>query len=308
MTDEDLIAKYKLELTGEAELARGDLDEIEDHLRALASELRDRGMPRIEATVEACRRLGDPKAVAHEHARVRSPFGARLSKLRSFSALALIAPIVIHSAFAVFSHHGVYSLFGMQVVLGMVIAVALAARVAWARPIVLAGMASFSLELLLGVFAGPAVSHLWLVPYAGTVAFVVPWRRGELTTSGIALALQVWSYTAAAFAMNFAISSPHGASWRPASYGALIALFAAVVATTGGVLRARWGAVASLVSAAALGIGVFEFASLPYYFPLRFQLPVMGLLASGCAAAAIGTVVSWRDARSTLGTLRYVLS
>ena len=95
---EDVIATYKRELVAEAELARGDLDEIEDHLRVLATELRDRGMPRIEATIEACRRLGDPRAVAREHARVRSPFGARLSKLRAYSAVALIAPILIQAA------------------------------------------------------------------------------------------------------------------------------------------------------------------------------------------------------------------
>ncbi len=39
--DEPTIARYRSELVAEAELARGDLDEIEDHLRSLADELRD---------------------------------------------------------------------------------------------------------------------------------------------------------------------------------------------------------------------------------------------------------------------------
>ena len=42
MTDDDqVIAKYRAELTAEAELARGDIDEIEDHLRSLAADLRE---------------------------------------------------------------------------------------------------------------------------------------------------------------------------------------------------------------------------------------------------------------------------
>ncbi|MEP6866373.1 MAG: hypothetical protein ABJE66_37490 [Deltaproteobacteria bacterium] len=303
---EEVIATYKRELVAEAELARGDLDEIEDHLRVLASELRDRGMPRIEATLEACRRLGEPRAVAREHARVRSPFGARLTKLRAYSAVALIMPILIQAAHGVAAGSGLLSRSGMELALSMVLVVALAARVTWARPIVLAGMICFSLEILLGVNAG--VAHpLWLVPYVGTVMFVMPWRRSELTASGLALALQVWSYAGASFALNFAITTHGRADWRPVSYGAVVAFFTTVIATTGGVLRARWGAVAGLVSAVALVAAVGEFAMLPYYFPLHFQIPAMALLGSGALAAAISAMLSWREARSLFGTLRYVL-
>jgi hypothetical protein len=306
VTEEDLIAKYKLELTSEAELARGDLEEIEDHLRVLASELRDRGMPRIEAVTEACRRLGDPREVAREHARVRSPFGARLSKLRAYSALALIAPILIQAARGVAAGRGLYSTSGMELVLSMVLAVALAARVTWARPIVLAGMICFSLEIVLGVYARTS-NPLWLVPYVGTVLFVMPWRRVELTASGLALALSVWSYTGAAFAMNFAITTHGRTDWRPVSYGAVLALFTAVIATMGGVLRARWGSLAGLVSAVALAIGVGEFATLTFYYPLHYQITAITLLGSGSAAAGLSALLSWRAARSSFGTLRYVL-
>jgi hypothetical protein len=306
VTEEDLIAKYKLDLTSEAELARGDLDEIEDHLRALAGELRNGGMPDLEATIEACRRLGDPRAVAREHARVRSPFGARLSKLRTYSALALIAPIMIQAAHGVANGSGLYSRFGMELALATVLSIALAARLTWARPIVLAGMLCFSLEILIGVNAGVA-NPLWLVPYVGTALFVMPWRRTELTAGGLALALGVWSYTAAAFAMNFAITTHGRSDWRPVSYGALVALFTAVIATTGGVLRARWGALAGLVSAVALAIGVGEFATLTFYYPLHYQITSIALLGTGSVAAAISAILSWRDARSAFVTLRYVL-
>jgi hypothetical protein len=117
----------------------------------------------------------------------------------------------------------------------------------------------------------------------------------------------VWSYTAAAFAMNFAITTHGRTDWRPVSYGALVALFTAVIATTGGVLRARWGALAGLVSAVALAIGVGEFAKLGYYWPGHIQLAAICLVGSGALTAAISALLSWRDARSLFGTLRYVL-
>jgi len=44
--------------------------------------------------------------------------------------------------------------------------------------------------------------------------------------------------------------------------------------TTGGVLRARWGALAGLVSAVALAIGVGEFAT-PCSEPVRSQRPLV---------------------------------
>jgi hypothetical protein len=237
---------------------------------------------------------------------VRSPFGARLSKLRTYSALALIAPILVHAARAVASGGGLYSLPGMELLLAIVLAIALAARVTWARPIVLAGMICFSMEILLGVNAGVS-NPLWLVPYVGTVLFVMPWRRAELTANGLALALQVWSYTASAFAMQFAITQHGRLDWRPVSYGAVVALFTSIVATTGGVMRARWGALAGLVSAIALALAVFDFATLHYMWPLRIQVPTVALLASGSLAAAFGTGLIWRNARSTLGTLQHVI-
>jgi hypothetical protein len=307
VTDEDLIASYKLELTSEAELARGDLDEIEDHLRVLARELRDQGMPRVEAVAEACRRLGEPRAVAREHARVRSPFGARLAKLRAYSAVALWVPLLISGAVTQLRCSGLVSLFGLQLAFGALLALALGFRLSWARPIVLGAVACLvaRFAILSAIVVHPPV--MWCAAYVGILAFVMPWRRGELSTSGLALALQVWAVGSAAFALEFQITSADGS--QVMAVGALIAFFAAAAATIGGVLRARWGAIASLVAAPTLALAMAEVLPLRFRFPfpLATQLEMTGLLVSGALAATVAAILSWRAARSTFGTLQSVL-
>ena len=301
-----LIEGYKQVLTREAELARGDLDEIEDHLRALTDELRGSGMPRVAAVREACRRLGDPRAVAREHARVRSPFGARLSRLRAYSAVALMLPPLISGALEVFPSIGVFSVFGLQIVFGAVVAFAVALRLTWARPIVLGAIACFVIQLAYTQYVLPDRDPIWLVLYTGILAFVLPWRRVELSASGIALALQVFAFGGAAYALEFQFSTPSG--FQPMSTGAHVAFYATVIATAGGILRARWGALASLFSAATLAIAFFELAPLNFRFAPGAQAVFVTLLGGAVLAALAGALLSWRTARSNLGTLEHVLA
>jgi len=75
---EDAIAEYRAELLARAELAASDLDELEDHMRAVIDEVLASGAAIGDAIGEARCRLGDPASVAREHARVRSPFGATI--------------------------------------------------------------------------------------------------------------------------------------------------------------------------------------------------------------------------------------
>ena len=306
MSEEDLIAKYKLELQSEAELARGDLDEIEDHLRALASELRERGMPRLEAVAEACRRLGDPREVAREHARVRSPFGARLSTMRTFSAVALMVPLLVLAAVRTFPANGVFSSFGMQIMLGAIVTLGLALRLPWARPVTLGGAACFAVLVAHGILSYGMTNPVWLVPYLGIAAFVAPWRRGELGTQGWALVLNVWAFGVATFGMMWQLSTADGREFvAPA---AAIAFLTTVIATAGTMMRARWGAAAALVSTLALAGTVFEYV--PWSFASMSgasHAALYAILASGVVASALGTILSWRGARSMLGTFAYVL-
>lgn len=306
MTDEDLIAKYKADLVGEAELARGDLDEIEDHLRTLADELRERGMPRVEAVREACTRLGDPRAVAREHARVRSPFGARLSRMRALSAAALALPIVISGALKIFPSVGPFSFFGLQILFGAIVTLALVLRLPWARPVVLGGIAFFTMQVAVVTITVPSRNPMWLVPYLGILAFVMPWRRKELSSSGLAVALHVWAFCAATVALEFQTSE--GTAVYYLAPGATIAFTGAVLATCGTILRARWAILGSLVCAIKLVECAYVFRPAHFPFPVSAQVTILAMIGSGVIAATIGTILSWRDARSTVGTLHHVLS
>ncbi|MEO8841159.1 MAG: permease prefix domain 1-containing protein [Kofleriaceae bacterium] len=308
MTDEQLIAKYKADLVGEAELARGDLDEIEDHLRTLADELRERGMPRVEAVREACKRLGDPRAVAREHARVRSPFGARLSRVRAWSAIALALPILIAGAFQIFPSSGPFSFFGLQIVFGTIVTLALAFRLPWARPVVLGGIAFFTMQVVIVTLTVSSRNPIWVVPYAGIFAFVMPWRRNELSSTGLAIALHVWAFAAASFALEFQTSNVTGVYYL--APGATIAFTGAAIATCGTIVRARWAMLGSLACAIKLVECAYLFGSpsMRYPLPASVQITILAMIGSGVIAATVGTMLSWRNARSTIGTLHHVLS
>ena len=310
MTDDDrMIATYRTELLAEAELARTDLDEIEDHLRALATELRAAGMPRAEAIAEACRRLGEPRELAREHARVRSPFGAKLSRARAWSAAALLLPYaVVEARFALDA--GLASLPGVELGLVLLVMVALIARITWARPIILGALAvalTWTATILVTTWSPIASKIVLGACGAGAMAFLVPWRRGELTPAGAALALLAPSYMGAATAMSFYVTAPGGVVF--ANPVATIATVAVIVAGIGVVLRARWAALAAALGALALAGTAHGF------WPLVVRMPhgemwralIVGSMVAGAITAAIAAMVCWRTARSAFGTLRHVL-
>lgn len=307
---DDVIEQYKSELLAEAELARDDLQEIEDHLRTLTEELCERGMPALEAVKAACGRLGEPRAVAREHARVRSPFGARLSRVRSVSAAALLLTLAIASYYYVIPRETMFSVPGLRTILHTMMVIALLARLTWARPIVLGGTAFFTFCAIQHQYVDFGDGLPWLVPLVGTLLFVMPWRRGELRAAGYALALQALAFGVATVAAGrfFAPGDRPPYHMAPA---ALIALTALVIAVSGTVLRARWAALASGIAAITLVVSAVECA--PFFFMISVHfamvewLPFVGMLAAGAIAAGIAGVASWRSARTTMGTLQYVL-
>ena len=304
------IEAYRLELAAEAELAAGDLDEIEDHLRELIAELRAAGRG-AEAIAVARRRLGDPRAVAREHARVRSPFGARPSRLRAWSAAALLAPMVVWWAWTAAHGAGAWSRLGMEAGLAAVLVVALAARLSWARAFLLGQAVASTITMALGLWLWPWARTqvaLQLVAYAGVAAFLVPWRRGELTAAGAALALLVPAYTGASMVVAFKITGTSGDLFCPTA--ASIALIAALAAGAGLLLRARWGCVAAAACAIALASTAHRIWDLRWRVPhpVAERLLVVGLVVGGAVAAAGAAVLAWRDARSGVGTLRGLAS
>jgi hypothetical protein len=297
---DEAVAAYRAEMLAEAELARADVAELEDHLRTLITELRSTGLPAGQAIAEAARRLGDPRAVAREHARVRTAFGARLSRVRAWSVVALMVPMLA-SGVATFGRLMLSN--QLEIAFGVIVTLAMALRLTWARPILLGGLAFWSTWFVVSLVAYPGVNPAWLVAYLGLLAFLVPWRRGELTGAGIALALQVFAFCAAAFSLGFYISSPLGMEYiAPA---AQVAFVAAVIATAGGVLRARWSALASLVSALTLVITVDEMMHLRFTFGGSvLHAATITAIAAGALSAFVGAVLAWRSAVSRLGTLR----
>jgi hypothetical protein len=297
---ERAVAAYRAEVLAEAELARADIAELEDHLRSLIDELRTGGMPAAQAIAEAARRLGNPRAVAREHARVRTAFGARLSRLRAWSVVALMVPMLA-DGFA--NIHRLLLCNQLEIAFGVVVTLAMALRLTWARPILLGGVAFWSGWFAVSFFSVLGVNVAWIVAYGGLLVFLVPWRRGELTGAGTALALQACAFSAATLSLTFEISSSSGLELvAPA---AVIAFVAAVIATAGGVLRARWSALASAVSALTLAIAFEELLHLHFTFgPALMHAAMLVMIAAGALSAVVGAVLAWRSAASPLGTLR----
>jgi hypothetical protein len=305
---DEAIAAYRAQLRAQAELADGDLDEIEDHLRSLTAQLREHGMPAADAVTEAARRLGEPRAIAREHSRVRSAFGSRLSALRTWSVLVLFVPMLALGVYETFPYTGLWSRFMLEYALGGILAFALALRLGWARPVLLGGFAFFLVPTMLAATSSPGLSPLYLVWHLGIVAFLVPWRRHELTASGFALVAYVWAYGAASFTFGFQVTTADGASYAVSS--ASSAAIAAFVATAGAILRARWSTVAGGGAAVLLGVTAVQLLGLTFRFynPGAIVVTITGCLITGALAAVTGAVLAWRTARSTLGSLRAIRS
>jgi hypothetical protein len=306
---DDAIEQYRRELTAEAELAHGDLAEIEDHLRTLADELREQGMPAGEAIAEAARRLGDPKQLAREHARVRSPFGAKLSRLRAWSAALLLLPFVWWNLkWAMYS--GLASRGGFQLVVTGTLVLAIATGRTWARPIVLGTLlAMLPLNLWqIAIFPVASVVVLQALCFAGAIAFLVPWRRGELSPSALALALLGPAYSAAATMLAMYMTSPGNIVIKD-PWG-VIGFTSVLAAGAGGLLRARWAAIPAAIGALAL-VGATH-----QLWPLQVRMPsaelwhamVLGMMIAGSIAFALSARLMWRHGSSRFGSLRSLAS
>jgi len=320
---DDVIEQYKRELLGETELVSDDVKEIEDHLRALTTELRGSGLSAAEAARAACVRVGDPRAVAREHAKVHLPFGTKLSWPRTLSAAALLLFFVIGGYASLISTRVRVPLpMAVTTVLATVVLAALLARLTWARPLILGALGYVAIATILAVIAPPDGPHgtspLQLIPVVGTLAFVMPWRRGELSRGGYALLLQSFAFIAMAnAAARFGLPhvdppGPERIALVHMAPAALIGFLPALLAVAGAIMRARWAAWASVFAAATLFVSAVEVGR---YFIVDFHefayarewLPFTSMLFAGSLAALVAALSNRRSARSNLGTLRYAL-
>ena len=314
---EEFIEQYKRELVAEAELARDDLREIEDHLRTLTAELRESGMSSVDAVRMACERLGDPRAVAREHAKMGSQFGERLSWARTISAALLLLTFVVSNCVGMWmvlnppagSLASQISPFAVILALGTMVlwialVAALFARRSWARAIAV-GSAVFELIEMIAPWPTPTALAL-LVPVAGALLFIMPWRRRELRRAGYAIALQAF-----AFGVMFSTARIFGSHRQGPGFETLIGILPTLVAIVGSVIRARWTSLASMFGAAALSVSVVEVVRYDIAFRhneyVNDWLPLASMVFAGVLASSIAAVLSWRSTRPTAGSLRYML-
>lgn len=301
---ETAITAYRDQLTREAELGRSELDELEDHLRALVADLRATGMPAAAAVTEAARRLGDPAALARESARVRTAFGARLPAWRAWGAIALMAPLIV----ALGSDMRLDAVNVAQVLIAVVLATALGLRLAWSRAVLFGAMVynvgfAIASKTVLGV--GPPV--MFVVLQVGAAVLLAPWRRRELSSPGIALALLYPTFVAASWMAMFTMTAPSDGSPLP---DAQLVMLGTVVAGAGIVLRARWAAIALLATTVLLAAWTVLMTDMTWRVNDGEVLRGLfgGFMIAGIAAALVATAIAWRTARSNLGSLRGVLA
>lgn len=308
---EKAIEGYRAQLQAEADIGRSDLAEIEDHLRELVTELRQTGMPISAAITEAAHRLGDPRQLAREHARVRSAFGARLSRARAWSAATLVLAQLVLAAVLYPPDPFVPMYVVTQILLPAVVAGALAGRLTWARALIL-GMSGYGLVQTAMYVAlpgepgfDPMIVGLFTILQLGTFAFVMPWRRHEIAPAGIALVVLYVAFGGAMAASMFVMNGPF-----EDFAVAFVAQGATVLAGAGLVLRARWAAFAAVLASLALLVSAGQVNDIEFVFAdaALIKATLLGSIALGSVAAAVTAVLSWRTARTRLGTLRSILS
>jgi hypothetical protein len=73
------------------------------------------------------------------------------------------------------------------------------------------------------------------------------------------------------------------------------------------VLRARWSAIASAVSALALFIMVGELCMWRSELSGEWQLFVFANFGGGAIAASVAAILAWRTTRSPVGTLQHAV-
>lgn len=295
---ETAIADYREQLAREADVGRATLDELEDHMRLLVDELRESGMPVALAVTEAAKRLGDPRELAREHARVRTPFGAKLPQWRALAVIALVLPQVIYGLTR-------ESWIGIgEGALGIVLCGALVWRSAWARAAMFGIMAWSNVWTIVTLSIAGAAPHLWMIgAQLAALALLAPWRRADLTAPGWALALLYPAYCAGAWMLLWQVTGNGHTLPLP---DARLALGGIVLAGAGIVLRARWAAVAASGAAIVLMFWLRLVAEITYRVENAAEIRALTLVTAGfgVAAAIAVAAIAWFTSRSKLGSLR----
>jgi hypothetical protein len=306
---EHAVGAYRAELEAGADYSAADLDELEDHLRALIEVERLCGRTTAEAVEAARARLGAPAELAREHARVRSPFGARIGRARAWSAAALLIPFLFVAIADIAQKGTLLSPTTVEVVLGCALLAALVARLSWARMFIAGSLAS-SLVWMLGwsVAYGAQWFPLRIVCHAGALAFLLPWSRREVTPAGAALGLLGPAYGGATSLVAVQLTSQNGDAIAP--WLGLLAVALVLLTGLGALLRSRWTVGAALAATSVLILGFIRVWPLSPRFadPASFRALILGSIALGAASCIASASIARRNARTFAGTLRGLAS
>jgi hypothetical protein len=298
---DEAVARYRESISREADIGRATLDEIEDHLRLLVDDLRAKGMPAAVAVTEAAQRLGDPRQLAREHSRVRTPFGSKLPMWRALAVIALVIPQLVENV-----RGSDMMLSSVELAIGLAMCGALVWRSSWSRAVMLGTMAwnaAWSLCMLAFTEVAPPV---WMIALSlGALALLLPARRRELTASGWALAMIYPIY------VSVAVMSYSQVTVGPGDYVLVpwIAPAVAILAGAGLVLRARWASIAAIGATVYLAFFFHLLATLDYHVdhPVALQTILLSYTGVGLLMTLAVAVIGWKTARSNLGLLRGVL-
>lgn len=325
---DDAIADYRAELLASAALDEAEIAELEDHLRELIVELRGTSATTAAVIARARQRLGEPRAVAIECARVRTAFGTRIAPARAWSAGVLLAGLTAWTAWQYLARAGLVSRIGAEIVLGAILIAGLCARRVWPRAVLFGHAISMTLTCIPGLWlwhdptGGVAFS---LAAFAGVAVLLAPWRRGELTAAGWALAAWSIAYAGASYGVFEAIMHRGLILWflptspitlGPNAIGAhalipALAMIGVAIAALGTVVRARWSALAGACTAALLALTLIGVASVgDTGFPtVDAQHGVsLAVIATGLVAAIAATILGWRGSRRGIGDVRSLVT
>ncbi|HEY4175424.1 MAG TPA: permease prefix domain 1-containing protein [Kofleriaceae bacterium] len=320
---ETAVAAYRDRLRDAGDVSASSLDEIEDHMREIIAELRDSGMPLALAIREAAERMGDPTAIAREHGRVETSFGARLPAWRAWIAAAVIMVAVAALLRTELQLGG--DAMSFVKFLPLVICVAgLAKRATWARMLLLAQLVWWFTNgaVMYALGAQMLVSLPWLPCAAVAMALLLPWGRREITLPGTALSFAYLGFEVMSrefMEVDRLIAMPHqvAAGWfspgesQPTlitvihhapliTHGVLVAgLVASIVGIVAVVVRSRWAAV-PLAFASATTALVFEcylrMGGWHFYSPAIFGVWQNGRIIASATATFVAAVIAWRTA------------
>jgi hypothetical protein len=316
---ERAIAGYRAELAANAAIGADEADELEDHLRTLIAELRGAGANTQAAIAAARARLGAPAAIATECARVRTAFGTRLDRGRTYAAGAILAVLATWAIVMVLPHIGVLSRFGAESGFALILIAGLFARRTWPRAVLFgfSAMSAVTFTLFNAMWPGDVGMQLAVVSFVALAMLLAPWRKGELARAGWALALWTMTYAGswAAFAivMLRAGQDTHQVAPPATLAGFLVdrvlpasVLIGVFVAGVGTGLRARWGAIVGFGTAAAMAMLAVRVAVVDEGQAWQ-RVAGIGLAIASTAAAIAAPLLAWRDSRPGKGDPRSLI-